>query len=171
MNVPTHFLEDLGTTYSGVAYAFASNPKDVFSVEEWPNAGGRTYEKCPSVVSYGPTNKVKWGFGVGDLDKGRIEAFKLLLDPEQGRPAYAPAQNAKKAIKKLPKSVVDVVADYLRLLWNHAHRMIESKYAAGVLNRFQKRFVLTVPAVWSDRAKIKTLRVFIRYAYVHRLRD
>lgn len=98
---------------------------------------------------------------MSDYDQDRIEAFKLLLDPDQRRPAYAPTRDAQKAIRKLPKSVVDVVADYLRLLWNHALKVIASKYPPGFLNHVQKRFFLTVPAVWSDRAKIKTLKVSI----------
>jgi len=86
---------------------------------------------------------------------------KLLLDPDQPEPLYLPAGNKKKEIKRLPKEPVDVASDFIGAIYTHAMAKIESKVPRDYFLLCQKQFVLTVPAVWSDKAKDKTLRVGI----------
>jgi hypothetical protein len=91
----------------------------------------------------------------------RITGLKLLLDPDQPRPYYIPT-NIPAELAKLPKSTLEVATDYLRALYEHAMAEVAGEYLDGdFLDNYQKQFVLTVPAVWSDKAKDMTLRVIL----------
>jgi len=91
----------------------------------------------------------------------RITGLKLLLDPHQPRPYFIPT-NIEAEIAKLPKPVLEVASDYIGAIFQHAMKEIESESLdPSFLDNYQKEFVLTVPAVWSDQAKDMTLRVSI----------
>lgn len=115
------------------------------------------------MICYDPDDptKFKWGGQVSWRDD-KVQGVKLLLDPDQPQPLYLPTGNKKLELKKLPKDPVDVVADFIGAIYKHALSKIES---AGIKDYFdfcQKQFVLSVPAVWSDKAKDRTLRVSIQ---------
>jgi hypothetical protein len=82
-----------------------------------------------------------------------------LLDPNQGRPIYLPESTAKSDLRQLGKPAVDVAADFIGAMYQHAMLKIESKMPKEYLDMCQKKFVLTVPAVWSDKAKDATKKV------------
>jgi len=47
-------------------------------------------------------------------------------------------------------------------MYDHAMAEVEGEYLDGeFLENYQQQFVLTVPAVWSDKAKDMTLRVML----------
>jgi hypothetical protein len=113
--------------------------------------------KVPTLISYGDNGDFAWG---GQKHKSEIvQGVKLLLDPDQPRPIYLPEPIAKSDIKRLAKPPVDVGADFIRAMYQHAMAKIESQIPAGHLRMCQKKFVLLVPAVWSDKAKDITLLV------------
>ena len=56
------------------------------------------------------------------------------------------------------KSPVEVVADYLSEVRKHAWAKLEVKYGAELFRTLTKELVITVPAVWSERAKDLTLK-------------
>ncbi|KAG4434043.1 hypothetical protein IFR05_010465 [Cadophora sp. M221] len=151
---------DFGTTYSGIAYAFANVPKpDVVSIMDWPGIEGLAQPKVPTVICYGgsSTKEATWGAQkhTGDV----VQGLKLLLDPDQLRPLYLSESTAKTDLKRLGKPAVDVAADFISAIYKHAMKKIESSIPSAYLMMCQKEFVLTVPAVWSDRAKDTTLKV------------
>ncbi|KAI0528130.1 actin-like ATPase domain-containing protein [Xylaria bambusicola] len=152
---------DFGTTYSGIAYAF-SNPgrkTEVVPIVDWPGLEGHRQPKVPTLVGYDPKDptKFKWG-GQVDWRNDAVHGVKLLLDPSQPRPMYLPTSNVKTELKKLPKDPVDVAADFMGAIYSHALSKIESASIKDYFHMCQKQFVLSVPAVWSDVAKDKTLR-------------
>jgi molecular chaperone DnaK (HSP70) len=49
------------------------------------------------------------------------------------------------------------VADYLREIHKHAEAELMKRYGAIFLDTTDVEWILTVPAVWSDRAKDATL--------------
>jgi hypothetical protein len=59
---------DFGTTFSGVAFAFATNneaKEDI--ITEWPGAGNLTKQKIPTVLYYDQYQKVVgWGPDIAD---------------------------------------------------------------------------------------------------------
>ncbi|KAF5688118.1 Hsp70 chaperone protein [Fusarium denticulatum] len=152
---------DFGTTYSGVAYCFcnSSGKPDVIPIVDWLGLEGRTQPKVPTAILYDPedSTKFKWGGQVNWRDD-HVRGVKLLLDPQQTRPAYLPSSNFKSEMKKLPKGVVDVAADFMGAMYNHALERIASRVPRDYLDLCQKDFVLSVPAVWSDMAKERTMQ-------------
>lgn len=159
--------QDFGTSYSGIAYVFTVKPSDVYVVKEWPGAKGITYDKCPTLLKYEQDGSIRWGFELDRATEGRIEAIKLLLDPEQPRPIYVPAVDTEAELKKLGKSPSTVATDYIRAIFEHATAKIESKYPQNYFQMLKKQYVLTVPAVWSEKAQDITLRVRLLSSSVH----
>jgi hypothetical protein len=115
----------------------------------------------PTLICYDPNNKKKFSWG-GQVDwkSDSIQGVKLLLDPDQERPLYLPTGNIKSDLKKLPKAPVEVAADFIGAIYAHAISKIETVMPKDYLLICQKQFVLSVPAVWSDKAKDTTLRVW-----------
>ncbi|KAL9114873.1 MAG: hypothetical protein Q9227_001116 [Pyrenula ochraceoflavens] len=149
---------DFGTTYSGIAYAFTTQPDKIFTINEWPGATGKNSPKCPTLIKYDGSNKFKWGFELDRTTKERIEGIKLLLDPDQPKPLYVPALNTEAELKKLGKPAMAVASDFISAIFRHALDKISSKYPKTYLDMLDKEYVLSVPAVWSDKAKYATLR-------------
>ncbi|KIX02411.1 uncharacterized protein Z518_08352 [Rhinocladiella mackenziei CBS 650.93] len=151
---------DFGTTFSGIAYAFKTDSKpELVSVLDWPGLESEKQPKTPTVISYDPKSKRSFTWGAQAHKHVKIEGIKLLLDPEQDKPVYVPATNTRAELAKLGKPPVEVVADYIRSIYEHALERIATKVPEEYLeNEVQKKFVISVPAVWSDRAKDATLR-------------
>jgi molecular chaperone DnaK (HSP70) len=154
---------DFGTTFSGIAYIFTEqNKPDPEAVTDWPGTPSLKVPKTPTLIDYGGATGGKsflWGSKVNPTSKGKLEGIKLLLDPEQPVPLYVPALNTKKELLKLGKPPLDVASDYLKSLYQHALGHINNAYPKDFVDMQQKKFVLTVPAVWSDKAKDLTLKV------------
>jgi hypothetical protein len=89
---------------------------------------------------------------------GVVAGVKLLLDPDQPRPIYLPESTAKTDLKKLGKPAVEAVADFIGAMYKHAMTQIETQIPVDYLMMCQKQFILSVPAVWSDKAKDTTLK-------------
>ena len=67
--------------------------------------------------------------------------------------------NLNAARDGLAKAPTAIVTDFVRAMFNHATAKIDSKYHVGYFQRLKKQYVVTVPAVWSDKAQDATLRV------------
>lgn len=102
---------------------------------------------------------MKWGYELDEFDTHKVEGIKLLLDPDQPRPLYLAVSDVQAELERLPKEPIDIAADYIEALYKHSMAVISGKWPEGFLSLLQKKFVLTVPAVWSDKAKDSTLRV------------
>ncbi|KAI1143759.1 actin-like ATPase domain-containing protein [Hypoxylon sp. FL0543] len=152
---------DFGTTFSGIAYAFCNPGKkpEVNPILDWPGLEGHRQPKVPTLISYDPhdSTNFKWG-GQVDWRSDAVQGVKLLLDPDQPQPVYLPTGNAKGDLKRLPKDPVDIAADFIGAIYKHALSKIESAGVKSYVDFCQKQFVLSVPAVWSDKAKDRTMR-------------
>ncbi|TGJ87961.1 hypothetical protein E0Z10_g854 [Xylaria hypoxylon] len=142
-----------------VAYAFTNDPEKVYTVDSWPGALDRIVPKTPTELQYAPgsTDTFKWGYELEQSLKEKVVGLKLLLDPDLKRPYWIPS-DPHAEIAKLPKAVVDVAADYLKAIFQHAIAEVEKGYLPGFIEGFKKQYILTVPAVWSDTAKATTQR-------------
>ncbi|KAH8898759.1 actin-like ATPase domain-containing protein [Thozetella sp. PMI_491] len=56
------------------------------------------------------------------------------------------------------KDVVELVADYLTEVRKHAYKELTIQYDKGLFESMPRELVVTVPAVWSERAKDLTLK-------------
>ncbi|ETI20493.1 hypothetical protein G647_08530 [Cladophialophora carrionii CBS 160.54] len=157
---------DFGTTarqfalYSGIAFAFKTETKpELISILDWPGLESEKQPKVPTVLSYDRKDPRQYSWGAQPHKHEKIEAIKLLLDPDQSKPIYVPTTNTRAEITKLGKPPVEVAADYIRSMYQHAWERIATKVPESYLeNDVRPKFVLTVPAVWSDKAKAATER-------------
>ncbi|KAG6116280.1 hypothetical protein E4U14_000333 [Claviceps sp. LM454 group G7] len=151
---------DFGTTYSGVAYCFANqtNAKPI-AIMKWPGNRGISAPKISTIIEYTEEDPkgFRWGASVNKLNGG-IVAIKLLLDPKQQRPLYLPAKHVEEELKSLPKSPLEIAADFIGAIYAHALEDISSSVPKAYMDMCHKEFVLSVPAVWSDAAKNATLK-------------
>ena len=115
--------------------------------------------KVPTVLSYDPKNKSIFTWGAQKHKNPMIEGLKLLLDPGQETPLYIPETNTAAELKKLGKPPIDAATDYMTSIYKHALTRIESVVPSDYFQMCQKKFVVSVPAVWSDKAKNATLTV------------
>ncbi|KAH7304629.1 putative heat shock 70 kDa protein 12A [Rhexocercosporidium sp. MPI-PUGE-AT-0058] len=153
---------DFGTTYSGVAFTFmgAGNQTEPINVEVWPDEN-RTAPKTPTLILYDKQDKKKftWGASVDRTNPEVLEGIKLHLDLSQSQPLYIPADSkTKKLLATSGKLPIDVASDYIASLYKHAISRIEEQFFKDYVEMQHKKFVLTVPAVWSDKAKDLTLK-------------
>ncbi|KAL8680486.1 MAG: hypothetical protein Q9186_003329 [Xanthomendoza sp. 1 TL-2023] len=165
---------DFGTTFSGVAFAFATNTEakeDI--ITEWPGAGNQTKQKIPTVLYYDQYQKVVgWGPDIADAlaptgypkpGVQKVEWFKLQL-MLSGNTYIDPIN-----LPPLPpgKSEIDVAADYLFKL-RQAMRAQLQKTLGEVFNREERniRYFLTVPAIWNDAGKAATRAAAIQAGFL-----
>ncbi|RMZ81753.1 hypothetical protein DV738_g2089, partial [Chaetothyriales sp. CBS 135597] len=165
---------DFGTTFSGVAFAFATNTEakeDI--ITEWPGAGNQTKQKIPTVLYYDQYQKVVgWGPDIADAlaptgypkpGVQKVEWFKLQL-MLSGNTYIDPIN-----LPPLPpgKSEIDVAADYLFKL-RQAMRFQLQKTLGEVFNREERniRYFLTVPAIWNDAGKAATRAAAIQAGFI-----
>ncbi|KAK6524990.1 hypothetical protein TWF281_011880 [Arthrobotrys megalospora] len=138
---------DWGTTWTGVAW---------FTISSFPLPGSRTSDKVPTEFVYtedGTWGTMKWGFQaqVPDLSPKAIRWTKLLLDKD-----YASlVPEAQEAANRIPhsKAVIELVTDYLSALRAHIEETLIVKYGLTFWKRSKVRYILTVPAIWSEKAK------------------
>jgi molecular chaperone DnaK (HSP70) len=180
---------DFGTTFTGVAYAHAAgvhnattSPADmvkaadkVYVIKSWPCQGNQFQEKTPSLLSY-TSDPPGWGANVKIRDERRIAHFKLGLQENIGRHylnrsmpststsvlgGYLSDHNWKHP--NLPnKTALDYTGDYLTRVRDYViTQVLPSKYGAKFLQNQQISYIITVPAIWSDKAKDLTRRAAV----------
>jgi len=102
----------------------------------------------------------RWGFQIKDIES-KHEWFKLGLDPTQDRDTSSLAKKYPNTLPPITESECEkYVVDYLTALRKHAENYLQQKLGEGasvVLRTTPREYVITVPAVWSEKAKAKTL--------------
>lgn len=88
--------------------------------------------------------------------------MKLLLDPSVSTkyddPSLAKSEGLGVLAKPAHKSSVEICADFLSRIACYAYSILEKRLGNDMLRITPIDFWLTVPAVWSDKAKDDTLR-------------
>jgi molecular chaperone DnaK (HSP70) len=88
-----------------------------------------------------------------------LKWFKLLLlDSDHLPDHFRHAPNlieAQAQMKEMNKSPVDVIADYLRLLWAHSLEQITRAVTTIVMDRVKLKVVVTMPAIWPLYARLR----------------
>ncbi|VUC27157.1 unnamed protein product [Clonostachys rosea] len=153
---------DFGTTYSGVSWARDARPDVLNMISNWQ---GPTYAKChdkqqvPTTISYNSWGRPSaWGYSVPPSQEP-LKWFKLLLLDNEHLPdhfRHAPKLvEAQAQMKELNKGPVDVIADYLRLLWTHSLEQISKSVTPFALARLKFKVVVTMPAIWPLYARLR----------------
>ncbi|KAL8945799.1 MAG: hypothetical protein Q9222_007710 [Ikaeria aurantiellina] len=171
---------DFGTTYSGLAYAQTRKvldfmlpllkphtnedlkPANHSIVIQWPDAAsggleGATSDKVPTEIQYDEDGS-RWGFQIGESEQ-RHQWFKLGLDPSQSQDLSELAKKYHDPYAAPPAygyGPEKLTTDYLTALRGHAEVVLRHSFPASALISTPVEFVITVPAVWSDRAQAAT---------------
>ncbi|KAF9437615.1 Heat shock 70 kDa protein 12A [Entomortierella beljakovae] len=142
---------DFGTTFSGCAFAYAPENGEVRTITEWPRQNIQ-YAKTPTVSLYekigGKLKMVDWGW----RSKLKMETpaaskyvqlykFKPYLDESVALTPWATTVTIPTAI-----------SDYLGALHEFVAEKILAQFGPS-FSRNSFRYCLTVPAIWSDKAK------------------
>ncbi|KOC12074.1 hypothetical protein AFLA70_48g004071 [Aspergillus flavus AF70] len=147
---------DFGTTYSGAAWATVDDFErdEINLITSWPNHG-REEGKAPTELFY-EDGKVMWGYDIPS-DADPVRWFKLLLLREEDMAEELRQSEfilrGRKMIRETGKSAIDLIADYLRALWQHTLDTIHKARSKSVIAALTFQVVITVPAIWKDYAR------------------
>nr|POE77908.1 hypothetical protein CFP56_09551 [Quercus suber] len=152
--IPHRFLAPALQWYSGVSWCWSGLPDDIKLVTRWQTRFNFTSDsaKTPTELCYDTTDgKPAWGFDI-PANKEAIAWFKLLLVDQDKLPEkYRESKQlmrARKLAADASKTPVDLVADYLRLLWKHTLDSIKRERGDVAVDGSPFRVWLTVPAIW-----------------------
>ncbi|KAJ5747486.1 uncharacterized protein N7511_009182 [Penicillium nucicola] len=147
---------DFGTTFSGVAYATASEflKGTISTISEWPGCGADE-GKAPTEIDY-DNGITSWGYDIHP-DADPVRWFKLLLLKNEDLQDDVKSSEffllAKEKVRMEGLQPLDLVADYLRLLWAHTMKMIEKSRGDQFLPALRFHIVISVPAIWKGYAR------------------
>jgi molecular chaperone DnaK (HSP70) len=123
-------------------------------VDNWPS--GREHIKVPTVISYATSGSIEWGYAISP-DAERLSWFKLLLAeeilPSNVRDSIQ-LRATKKILYRLKKSAEEVIADYLRRLWDYTLIDIRRQNPKSIYG-LPFRIVVGVPVNWPPDAQKK----------------
>jgi len=180
---------DYGTTFTGFCYAVegTGDQNHLFLSEQWPTrptaslVGRAGSQKVPSRISYSPApnGEHQWGF---DIAPGSLEIMwtKLELDDQNIHEELSMILQALDAMEDFDPAVieredglppypaldpVDIAADYLRYVREYVRDHPPRNLSTAVLTTLPIDLVVTVPAIWSDRAKNRTIQAISRAGF------
>ena len=129
-----------------------------------PGRDGDYSWKTPSRLAYKEENESRsnaWGFEVLPRMKS-YTWMKLLLDPDLATkyddPGLISSEGAGVLTRPDWKDAVELCADFLGEVASFAYQSLVKRISAATLAATPLDFWFTVPAVWSDKAKIDTFR-------------
>ncbi|KAF2690232.1 hypothetical protein K458DRAFT_459297 [Lentithecium fluviatile CBS 122367] len=156
---------DYGTTYTGVSFCETSNTtyieEQISVIQDWPSAHSAvgTKEKVPSEVAY-LSDGVRWGSNIPPHVQ-RYLWTKLELD----NPKTEEAEKIRQELASLSiggncsvRHPVTIIADFLAKVKDHLIKNLDNQYGKELWRTLPITLVITVPAVWSDAAKDRTLQ-------------
>ncbi|KAL1598992.1 hypothetical protein SLS60_008138 [Paraconiothyrium brasiliense] len=120
----------------------------------------------PSEIAYLPDG-IKWG-GLILPHVQRNMWTKLELDaPRQGEAEAIRQELALVTVMggSTQKKPVEIVADYLSHIKDHLIKNLDNQYGPKLWRTLPITLVITVPAVWSDSAKHKTLEAVFKAGF------
>ncbi|KAI0191984.1 hypothetical protein EV127DRAFT_510725 [Xylaria flabelliformis] len=155
---------DFGTTYSGVSWLICkpgspTGQPEVVTLWETSHDIRRNNSdrsKVPSKMHYDENGELWWGFKIPAGAK-TVEWFKLLLlndaDLKEHMKDSSHLHDARHSLLKLGKTPVQLIGEYLKVLWDHVLEQISRAKGKELINGMPFHVVLTVPAIWTDYAR------------------
>lgn len=113
-------------------------------------------EKTPTAISFDSKSNISWGYSVPH-NAEQARWFKLLLIDEEDLPddvrESTKIKEARAYLKKHNKSPIEVIALFLRHLWNHCTQRITATVSRNLVNYSKFHIVMTLPAIWPAYAQ------------------
>jgi len=109
-----------------------------------------------------------WGYGVPTRCEV-LQWFKLLLLDDEDLEKYlsdaalAHLTRVRRAIQNSGREVLDIIRDYLRLLWKHVLEGVAKSLGRDRVEQIPFTVVVTVPAVWKGYVRSR-MRMAIKAA-------
>ena len=179
---------DFGTTFTGIAYIptalFGDSTWKIHEIAErisvlkrWPNARGAFAEKIPTALAYDATGRLRgWGSTITKGHKIKVEDFKLGLQQGAGFHYLTDDIDAATDVlggflansewrhPDLPHmTALDFAADYLNCVHHYfVHEYLPTQYGPEYLKGQHMGYVITLPAIWTEKAKDLTRQAAIR---------
>ncbi|KAI1459697.1 hypothetical protein F4805DRAFT_472769 [Annulohypoxylon moriforme] len=152
---------DFGTTYTGVGWV-ESEGSNITTIKKWPSRESQGLSSCPKVptkLRYLDNGEIEWGFQISSDAQPQdiLSLFKLGLELDRYR------NSIDMVGKFLDFENVDLnITDYLSKVVEYALSSIQKCIGNGTFNNRIVDFVLTVPAIWSEVSKQRTIQAFER---------
>ncbi|KAG9557021.1 hypothetical protein KCU71_g11127, partial [Aureobasidium melanogenum] len=153
---------DFGTTHSGVSWAVKTREgtPNIRVINDWPNpkAQNATSDKVPTTISYLDGRPHRWGYQTGPQEQ-TFKWFKILLQTDhQYERKIDHVKSASKFLEATGKTPEEIVGDYLNFLWIYTKEDISRHQGDNWEEIYSTHVVVTVPAIWNETAKERTLR-------------
>lgn len=148
---------DFGTSRSGYAFAFLTEPDEIYSQQTWP--GGQTHHLktlTNVLIRNEETLECAFGFDARDeyLEMDEEEQANALFFEKFKMCLYEPGASVPRARSANGKTMpaVIVFAAALKFMKEHALKKINGSKSSKYENT-DLLWVLTVPAIWDNKAK------------------
>lgn len=105
-------------------------------------------QKVPTVISYNASG-ARWGYQINDCEAA-IRGIKLLLD-ESKVVEYGPSIESQSLLDG--KRPVEVAGHFLKRLLSYTQGILDRRGLGSLMKTWDVQYIVTVPAVWSDKAK------------------
>ncbi|KAF1944788.1 Hsp70 family protein [Clathrospora elynae] len=167
---------DYGTTYTGVAFCETSGTnaleRQIQIVQNWPAAHSMigTKEKVPSEIAYTENGRTLWGSMIPPNVQRHIWT-KLDLDNNRSYSGEAAKIRQELAHSVPRKPAVDIVSEYLSKVKEQLMKNLDAQFGPILWRSLPITLVITMPAIWSDGAKDRTLQAFNAAGFTHMDRD
>ena len=148
-------------SFSGIAWTISDRVERIEVVAGWQsiNVSCNDKQKAPTTISYeASAAKPLWGYGI-PVEEASLKWFKLLLLDEEDLPLHVRnighLASTRQLLKTVDKTPVEVVADYLRALWQHALEGIGRTIGQRYLEDSNFQIIATLPAIWPHYAQVR----------------
>jgi molecular chaperone DnaK (HSP70) len=146
-------------------------------VKSWPNVQSSYAEKVPSILAYDNGHLIAWGSRVKPTQSAQVSHFKLGLQ-DGANEHYDISKNDESPLggfltdpnwihPLLPNlHAIDYATDYLREVRTYIiDRVFPKDFGEGFLGRQNIKYVLTVPAIWDDKARDLSKRAAVNAGF------
>lgn len=139
--------------------------KRIEVIKDWPSRHTKigTREKVPSEIAYLPDG-VQWGSLIAP-NVQRHMWTKLELNSTPVGEAARIFEELSLSNPGVHRNAVEIVADYLARVKDHLIKNLDEQYGQELWRTLPITLVVTVPAVWTDAAKDRTLQAVRRAGF------
>jgi hypothetical protein len=168
------FMLTPGQTYSrrDPLWPLSKSGIKLLSSKTGPNVQSTYAKKIPSIVAYDNGQLVAWGGRVKPTDSAQV--FQVGIARRRARDHYRDESSLGGFLLDLnwnnpllpdPRPI-DYATDYLREIWKYIiDHVFPREFGQSFLSHQQIKYVLTVPAIWNDKARDLSKRVALNASF------